>query len=227
MPFSGNILCQLAHRILGDAPTVYFFLELELYKDQGIVFSLKAGIAGGQLVLTDWCTITGVRIELEISTSPLAFSAMLIGSFEIKAPAFTAENDDYIMNGDGSMCLPNPASYTQPIPSILPEILFKMFPIRDPLAGAKAEVRAKNLINCIQTPKVEIDRLIDRALRFEGGLGFRLSGGKFALELLFTMTGYYMNAFGSRYFHFGNVQLQASIVRQPRVILAWHAVPCH
>ena len=60
-----------------------------------------------------------------------------------------------------------------------------------------------------------VERLFDHRLRFEGGVGFEAKGLVIGPKFAFQMSGYYMNAGKSPYFHFGNVGFEITPTIEP------------
>ena len=50
------------------------------------------------------------------------------------------------------------------------------------------------------------------------------SKGKLRAQLSFTMAGYYMNAFGSKWLHFGNLVFQTAIGPKPPYVQVRHTL---
>jgi len=97
-----NILCQMAHRALGDSPDTYFFIDVSLEWLPSQQMFLKAGIADAQIKLNDWCTLTSISMEIELSAQPIRFEAMLRAKFTLDNPAYEGDRD-YTTQPDGSV----------------------------------------------------------------------------------------------------------------------------
>ena len=90
------------------------FISAEVFYEGGLAFELEAGIEDAEIKITDWCTLTGIKLVVEIRTKPLDFSAMIEATFVMPAPTFKGTNDDYTQHTDGSFCVPNPLKYNPP-----------------------------------------------------------------------------------------------------------------
>ena len=91
------------------------YIDAEMkYEDASLVFSLTGGIEGAKIKLTDWCTLTRIKLRVEIKLKPLEFFAKIEATFVVPAPTYKGTNDDCIPRPHGGYCLPNPKKYKSP-----------------------------------------------------------------------------------------------------------------